>query len=288
MILSLKLALPLIALALSLQVRATESLKSVVPFLSQHCFGCHGAEKQKGDIRLDTLGKDLTKHENLEIWQGVLDQLNLGEMPPKKQPQPSLAEVKIIVETLSESLKLAYEKAISIDPDHSYAKDQLSGLKIDDIPQPVKVDTSAAAIPEQPKTLAKTKMVEERISTEVVEGKPSPGLVEKKISTRVIEKEVAGRTEKKANQKLSEIKYNNGYELQAGAFRSRKNADKIYKKFVVEAYPVRIVELTRPSGIKWHLVRIGRFDTKAEARTGQLKIKEQMGMDIIVRPYGRF
>ena len=113
MILSLKLALPLIALALSLQVRATESLKSVVPFLSQHCFGCHGAEKQKGDIRLDTLGKDLTKHENLEIWQGVLDQLNLGEMPPKKQPQPSLAEVKIIVETLSEALKLAYEKARS-------------------------------------------------------------------------------------------------------------------------------------------------------------------------------
>ena len=113
MILSLKLVLSLIALTLSLQARADESLKSLVPFLSQHCFGCHGAEKQKGDIRLDTLGKDLTKHENLEIWQGVLDQLNLGEMPPKKQPQPSLAEVKIIVETLSKSLKLAYEKARS-------------------------------------------------------------------------------------------------------------------------------------------------------------------------------
>ena len=113
MILSLKRILPIIVLTLCLQARADESLKSLVPFLSQHCFDCHGAEKQKGDIRLDTLGKDLTKHENLEIWQGVLDQLNLGEMPPKKQPQPSRAEVKPIVETLSKSLKLAYEKARS-------------------------------------------------------------------------------------------------------------------------------------------------------------------------------
>ncbi len=51
---------------------------------------------------------------------------------------------------------------------------------------------------------------------------------------------------------------------------------------------MRIVELTRPSGVEWHLVRIGRFDTTVAAKTDQLKIKEQMGMDIIVRPYGRF
>ena len=113
MILSLKRILPIIAYVLCLQAHADDSLKSLVPFLSQHCFDCHGTEKQKGDIRLDTLGKDLTKHENLEIWQGVLDQLNLGEMPPKKQPQPSREEVKSIVENLSKSLKLAYAKARS-------------------------------------------------------------------------------------------------------------------------------------------------------------------------------
>ena len=33
--------------------------------------------------------RDLSKVQNLEIWQGMLDQLNLGEMPPKKEPQPS-------------------------------------------------------------------------------------------------------------------------------------------------------------------------------------------------------
>ncbi|MEE3177572.1 MAG: c-type cytochrome domain-containing protein, partial [Verrucomicrobiota bacterium] len=62
MIFSLKRILPIIAFTLCLQARADESLKRLVPFLSQHCYDCHGAEKQKGEIRLDTLGKDLTKH----------------------------------------------------------------------------------------------------------------------------------------------------------------------------------------------------------------------------------
>ena len=92
---------------------ADESLKKLTPFLSQHCFECHGAEKQKGDIRLDTLGRDLSDHANLEIWQGVLDQLNLGEMPPKKQPQPARAKVKPVVDALTRTLTLAYDKARS-------------------------------------------------------------------------------------------------------------------------------------------------------------------------------
>ena len=54
-------------------------LNKLKPFLKQHCYQCHGPEKQKNDIRLDTLGTDLSDHNTLEIWQGVLDQLNLGE-----------------------------------------------------------------------------------------------------------------------------------------------------------------------------------------------------------------
>jgi hypothetical protein len=96
-----------------LHARADESLIGLEPFLQQHCHECHGAEKQKGDIRFDTLGKDLTRAENLEIWQGMLDQLNLGEMPPKKQPQPKKTEVSEVVETLTRALRLAYGKARS-------------------------------------------------------------------------------------------------------------------------------------------------------------------------------
>lgn len=90
-----------------------DALEMARPFLENHCYDCHGAKKQKGDLRFDTLGNNLTKIENLEIWQGILDQLNLGEMPPHKAPQPKQGDVKPIVDLLSLKLTQAYEKARS-------------------------------------------------------------------------------------------------------------------------------------------------------------------------------
>ena len=88
-------------------------LERAQPFLEHHCYDCHGSEKQKGDLRFDTLRNDLTEIENLEIWQGILDQLNLGEMPPRKAPQPKQKEVIPIVNLLSGELTKAYEQARS-------------------------------------------------------------------------------------------------------------------------------------------------------------------------------
>ena len=89
------------------------TLEKAKPFLESHCYDCHGSKKQKGDLRFDTLENDLTKIENLEVWQGILDQLNLGEMPPRKAPQPKQGDVRPIVELLSSELTRAYEKARS-------------------------------------------------------------------------------------------------------------------------------------------------------------------------------
>ena len=83
-------------------------LNKLKPFLKQHCYQCHGPEKQKNDIRLDTLGTDLSDHNTLEIWQGVLDQLNLGEMPPENKPQPTKDAASQVVGTLTTRLKAAY------------------------------------------------------------------------------------------------------------------------------------------------------------------------------------
>ena len=83
-------------------------LNKLKPFLKQHCYQCHGPEKQKNDIRLDTLGTDLSDHNTLEIWQGVLDQLNLGEMPPENKPQPTKEAASQVVSTLTTVLKAAY------------------------------------------------------------------------------------------------------------------------------------------------------------------------------------
>ena len=89
-------------------VRADESLTGVGSFLKKHCYTCHGADKQKGEHRFDTLSTDLTNVKALETWQNILDQLNLGEMPPKKQPRPDAAELSEIIDSLTAHLKRAY------------------------------------------------------------------------------------------------------------------------------------------------------------------------------------
>ncbi len=90
--------------------RADPALEAHRPFLKTHCIECHGPKKQKGDFRFDQLGTDLSNLETLEAWQGILDQLNLGEMPPKKQPQPPFAETAKVIKSLTPVLQNAYAK----------------------------------------------------------------------------------------------------------------------------------------------------------------------------------
>ena len=94
-------------------VLADATLTQVTPFLKQHCHSCHGKNNPEGDIRLDNLDIDLTSITTLEIWQNVLDQLNLGEMPPAEEPQPTREEANKAIDTLTAALTRAYEIARS-------------------------------------------------------------------------------------------------------------------------------------------------------------------------------
>ena len=87
---------------------ANPALEEHRPFLKTHCFECHGPEKQKGEFRFDTLGTDLSELNTLEAWQGILDQLNLGEMPPKKQSQPPFEKTAKVIQGLTPILQQAY------------------------------------------------------------------------------------------------------------------------------------------------------------------------------------
>ncbi len=58
------------------------------PFLQQHCAGCHGGEKSRGDFRLQELLGDGAHGR----WQEVLDVLAWDEMPPPGEPGPTLEE----------------------------------------------------------------------------------------------------------------------------------------------------------------------------------------------------
>ncbi|MBM3875072.1 MAG: DUF1592 domain-containing protein, partial [Verrucomicrobia bacterium] len=74
------------------------------PFLADYCVSCHGAEKQKGDIRLDglKLTGDLAKER--ELLELVRDQIRDGQMPPRKEKQPDAALAHRVVTLLTHAL----------------------------------------------------------------------------------------------------------------------------------------------------------------------------------------
>lgn len=86
---------------------AAEPSDLLQPFLKNYCIQCHGAEQQKGDRRFDQLTGNFTKLAEAEAFQEILDQLNLGEMPPKSKKQPAPAELKRVVTHLTGALARA-------------------------------------------------------------------------------------------------------------------------------------------------------------------------------------
>ncbi|MEM7013810.1 MAG: DUF1592 domain-containing protein, partial [Verrucomicrobiota bacterium] len=62
-------------------------------FLDQHCVQCHGADKQKGDVRFDTLPLKNLDAGHLELWQTALEQVTEFDMPPDDDLALSDAEI---------------------------------------------------------------------------------------------------------------------------------------------------------------------------------------------------
>lgn len=69
---------------------------AVVPFMEKHCYSCHGPDKQKGDLRLDDLAVDFADTGALGHWIEVMDNINLGEMPPEDEPVPTVEEISAV------------------------------------------------------------------------------------------------------------------------------------------------------------------------------------------------
>lgn len=73
-------------------------------FFEAHCTKCHGAKKQNSELRLDTLGTPTTQGEEGEKWLAILEALEAGDMPPKKEARPDPARVSAAVTSISEAL----------------------------------------------------------------------------------------------------------------------------------------------------------------------------------------
>ncbi len=85
-------------------VRADDSAR-VESFFAEHCLGCHGERKQKGDFRIDTLSRDFAAGTDAELWFELVTRLGAGEMPPEDEPQPDGEEMTLVMEWITARIK---------------------------------------------------------------------------------------------------------------------------------------------------------------------------------------
>ena len=77
----------------------------VLPLLKERCNSCHSTKKQKGDLDLERFTSVADIKRQPLIWEGVLDQMHMGEMPPKKEPQLSTEQKTLLTNWVQDRLE---------------------------------------------------------------------------------------------------------------------------------------------------------------------------------------
>ncbi|MCI0700194.1 MAG: DUF1592 domain-containing protein [Planctomycetia bacterium] len=88
---------------------------AVQPLVQKYCLGCHSTKVKKGSLDLERFARLDDARKDVKVWQAVLEQLEVGEMPPKEKPQPTAEEKKQLLAWIREFLD-AEAKARSGDP----------------------------------------------------------------------------------------------------------------------------------------------------------------------------
>jgi cytochrome c553 len=79
--------------------------RSINPLLSKYCYGCHNAEKMKGDIDLKKDENPRLIADNRKVWTTAMQALRDGEMPPKKSAkQPTDEERQRLIAFIDRTL----------------------------------------------------------------------------------------------------------------------------------------------------------------------------------------
>ena len=77
------------------------------PLLKDHCYKCHGSEKQKGDVNLETYKSAKAIADDPEIWNKVIDVIRGGDMPPAKESKMADPEREKLAGAVEETLTAA-------------------------------------------------------------------------------------------------------------------------------------------------------------------------------------
>jgi cytochrome c553 len=78
--------------------------RMVKPFFAEHCTGCHGEKKQKGDMRVDTLVIDFDSPKIMANWEEIMNRINSGDMPPEKETRPKPDDIARVADWIAGQL----------------------------------------------------------------------------------------------------------------------------------------------------------------------------------------
>ena len=86
------------------RARAADRNRDVLPLLKAHCFDCHGAEEQAGDLNLQTMIQQLPLVRNTRAWTNVIEFLRLRHMPPPDDSELAAADRRLLISWLQQQI----------------------------------------------------------------------------------------------------------------------------------------------------------------------------------------
>ncbi len=81
--------------------------EEIEPVLKKHCVACHGPEKTKARLRIDTLNPNLLEGRDVDWWLEILAVLGNGEMPPPDESKLSGEDRNKAMDWLSGEIRKA-------------------------------------------------------------------------------------------------------------------------------------------------------------------------------------
>ncbi len=79
--------------------------ETVSPFLTKYCADCHSESSNESGVVLSSIRFDLASGHDMELWNTVLRQLHLEEMPPTDSRQPEQHERDAVLLWINAELK---------------------------------------------------------------------------------------------------------------------------------------------------------------------------------------
>ena len=79
----------------------------VKPLLEKFCFDCHNEKKHKGDLNMVEFSDHPQLADHRKVWETIAEQLESGDMPPEKKPQPTEEQRELLLKFIDGQLSKA-------------------------------------------------------------------------------------------------------------------------------------------------------------------------------------